>query len=362
MTRVVLTHTHSFWTTPVPDRTIADVTGHPTADLEIVRLDVDRDVEPHAVDWWEAQRDQARWWERQKSTLRKASAVTYFGWTWIPLALDLGSRVGAGPRLDVFQHHQANRDWQWAERGERREFRRSGLSEPGDAEYRGDVAIRISVSYHVDPSHTQEVAPQAKAVDISLDHVSAERTGLDPFSSQDELDEFVGYVVGTFRCIRDLWPNATGYHMFLAGGTGLAFALGAALNPTPYPPIVAWQYQRTHRPFYRRAFPIGRSSREIEMKIRILFLGADPQRGGPDGPLAIGEEIREIERRLLEGEQRDRFELDTKLDVEAMNLQAILSRRRDNPAILHFSGHGTEDGDIGLHGQAPIGRASRWRR
>lgn len=358
MKRVAVTQTHTFWTPPVSDRTIRAVTGYDPDDLQVIRFDDERGAEPHTVDWWETQRKQARAWESQKTTVRSAERVAYLGWTWIPLALDLGARVGPGVRLDVFQRHHKKLDWAWPEDNERPEFQRSGLPDRRQTDFRGDVAVRISTSYHIEPEHTHEVVPEAKAVDIGLARLDPERVGLDPFSSQDELHEFVDYVLATFRCIRDLWPNATGYHLFLAGGTGLAFALGAALNPTPYPPIIAWQYQRTHRPFYRRAFPIGRSLTEIEMKIRILFLGSDPQRGGSQGPLAIAQEIREIQRRLLEGEQRDRFELDTNLDVEASNLQAILSRRRDSHAILHFSGHGTEDGSIIVDGPAPIGRAA----
>jgi WD40 repeat protein len=90
--------------------------------------------------------------------------------------------------------------------------------------------------------------------------------------------------------------------------------------------------------------------------IRILYLGADP----PDPSLVqlrLDEEIREIQDELQRSDLRERFTFHVKPAVRPEDLsRALLSLR---PQVVHFSGHGEEQGEIWLEdrigGRHPIG-------
>lgn len=77
--------------------------------------------------------------------------------------------------------------------------------------------------------------------------------------------------------------------------------------------------------------------------IRILFLAASPK---DTDRLRLDEEIRTIDERLRAAEFRERFELIQAWAVRSADLQDRLLRHK--PDIVHFSGHGSEDGQIVL--------------
>jgi tetratricopeptide (TPR) repeat protein len=76
---------------------------------------------------------------------------------------------------------------------------------------------------------------------------------------------------------------------------------------------------------------------------RILFLSADPS----DAPrLQLGKEQRIIEEKLRLAKLRDKFEFYARTSVRSEDVsQALLDIK---PQIVHFSGHGTTDGQLGL--------------
>jgi hypothetical protein len=76
-------------------------------------------------------------------------------------------------------------------------------------------------------------------------------------------------------------------------------------------------------------------------KIKLLFLAANPK---DTAPLRLGEEIREIEEKLLLAPSARAFELISKWAVRPNDLVVALMRYR--PTIVHFSGHGQQDGVV----------------
>ena len=76
-------------------------------------------------------------------------------------------------------------------------------------------------------------------------------------------------------------------------------------------------------------------------RCKILFLSADAD---PASPLAADQEYRRVARRLEATRHRDRVELVSWPDVHAGDLPARL--RREQPTIVHFSGHGLPDGSL----------------
>ncbi len=81
----------------------------------------------------------------------------------------------------------------------------------------------------------------------------------------------------------------------------------------------------------------------IPEKITVLFLAANPA-GTPQ--LSLDEEARAIQEKIRMSEYRDSIEFSTRWATRASDiLQAI---NETNPTIIHFSGHGDEDGNLVL--------------
>lgn len=85
-------------------------------------------------------------------------------------------------------------------------------------------------------------------------------------------------------------------------------------------------------------------------KINILFLGANPdiihQDGTEQSKLKLDKEAREIKESLTKSLNRDSINFETRWAVRTSDLfQAI---NEVNPTIIHFSGHGTDSGELVL--------------
>jgi CHAT domain len=75
--------------------------------------------------------------------------------------------------------------------------------------------------------------------------------------------------------------------------------------------------------------------------IRVLFLASDPSDAVR---LRLGQELRDIREKLQMAKQRDKFVLESREAVRPGDLtQAIFDVE---PHIIHFSGHGTNKGDL----------------
>jgi hypothetical protein len=87
-------------------------------------------------------------------------------------------------------------------------------------------------------------------------------------------------------------------------------------------------------------------------KTKILVLAADPL---TLGRLNLGEEVRQIEHKVRQSEYGNQFEVTSELAARREELIDVLQRRRPN--IVHFSGHGSEKGQIFFvadKGHAPV--------
>jgi nucleoside phosphorylase len=98
--------------------------------------------------------------------------------------------------------------------------------------------------------------------------------------------------------------------------------------------------------------PVNRSVIQIggaRVVKTILFLAANPVTSSM-APVRLDEEAREIEQKLNASEHRDSFVLKTKWAVRPDDLQDALLR--EQPVIVHFSGHGSGVPGIVLHSDA----------
>ena len=91
-----------------------------------------------------------------------------------------------------------------------------------------------------------------------------------------------------------------------------------------------------------------------DTKIKILFLGANPMDATR---LRIAEELRDIDTGLRMAAERDRIVLAQRWAVTTEVLQQAMLD--ETPTIIHFSGHGTEEG-IMLEKMVPFLRPGRF--
>jgi hypothetical protein len=71
---------------------------------------------------------------------------------------------------------------------------------------------------------------------------------------------------------------------------------------------------------------------------KILILAANPK------GLRLDKEVREIEEAIRRANKRDQFEIRTRLAVQTKDIRRALGE--EQPQIVHFCGHGTEDGSL----------------
>jgi hypothetical protein len=76
-------------------------------------------------------------------------------------------------------------------------------------------------------------------------------------------------------------------------------------------------------------------------KVKVLFLAANPHE---TSRLRLGQECRDIDSELRQSKYREQFELVQSHGVSVTELQKLVLMH--NPDILHFSGHGSEEGAL----------------
>jgi hypothetical protein len=94
------------------------------------------------------------------------------------------------------------------------------------------------------------------------------------------------------------------------------------------------------------------ASAPMEVQIKILFLGANPS---DKVHIALDREVRAIGDNLRESDGGKRFVLIQEWAVQATDLQKLLLRHR--PHIVHFSGHGSNAGELGFEDAASKAQA-----
>jgi formylglycine-generating enzyme required for sulfatase activity len=84
----------------------------------------------------------------------------------------------------------------------------------------------------------------------------------------------------------------------------------------------------------------------VDTPITILYVGVS---SAAAGTLELTNEAKAIDTQLRKAELREYFKFEMQWEAEARELPGLLLRFK--PQILHFSGHGTEDGELSFRGR-----------
>jgi hypothetical protein len=184
--------------------------------------------------------------------------VAYFGLAPIPLAFHLGFLFKGFRNFWIYLFHHDKKVWYRdiePVSGINTEF--EPLELPTHVEKgKGDVFIRISTSYRIEPQHTHEVLSNpTNEFDIKLVN-----THPDSIHSKEQIQDLVEKFQEVLSAVANFLPDRDKIHLFLSTSAGIPFALGTKINPTIFPYIQTYQFGKDESPKYREAILISRFS------------------------------------------------------------------------------------------------------
>lgn len=205
-----------------------------------------------SFDWWQARSLQDEWY---KSEFRALAAdhpdyvISYFGAAPIPLAFHLGYLVGGFGQTEVYLQNHESKEWPWVKSASASASWRLSPLPDRECYATGDVVIRVSTSHRIDPEDTRTVVRRPLVeIDIGVDTPNE-----DAMRSPDDIAEAGRLFSQALDAVARYVPNADRVHVFAAVPVGVAFSLGACVNPTIHQPVQTYQFIRTATPRYQAA-------------------------------------------------------------------------------------------------------------
>lgn len=205
----------------------------------------------------------------------KEDIICYFGLAPIPLAVHLGLLMSSFTDVKVYLKHHTEMNWKWPSISVPAPTITGLPSEKFLAE--GNVTLRFGTSYVVHPESTSELVIDPLK-DVNL---SAAKTGIDIFGSQEDLRLYVEKFRYVIDEIKNHLPKANGVHLFASIPVGLAFMIGQQINTNVHRPLHVYEYSTNHLPAYKEAFilsqdevlelDIPENKRDEILKLRLLL-------------------------------------------------------------------------------------------
>ncbi len=186
------------------------------------------------------------------------ATVAYFGLAPIPLAFQLGVLMNNFSKYSVFQFHHDKKIWyEEIKPVDDNRFEILELELPEKTERgKGDVFIRVSTSYRIEPQHTLEVlANPTNEFDISL-----KQPHVDALANQEQIVSVVRAFQSVISAYSNFLPDRDKIHLFISATTGLAFILGTKINPNVCPFVQTYQFSKDESPKYKEAILITKKS------------------------------------------------------------------------------------------------------
>jgi hypothetical protein len=178
-----------------------------------------------------------------------------FSFAPIPLAIQLGFLLTDRVETHWYQYDRDRMSWRWSEIDDEQpdtNFEITGLPD-STVQDNCEVVIRVSLSSQVRKDQTDGLIP-APICEIDLIVREPDPTWLQRPEQLVQLARHFRRILGT---IRAKLPACQKIHLFYAGPTGGAIALGQQINPRMNPPIVLYEFDQNQSPQYSEALTIG---------------------------------------------------------------------------------------------------------
>ena len=186
------------------------------------------------------------------------ATIAYFGLVAIPLSVHLGYLCGNTNKYQLYQSHHGTNEWYLETKADDNyNFEISDLDLPVKVEKGiGDVFIRISTSYRIEPQHTYEVLTNpTNEFDISLSSPNP-----DGITSAENMKKVMDGFQKVLSGYANYLPDRDKIHLFCSSTTAVAFGIGTLINPNVFPYIQTYKYNREESPKYREAILITKRS------------------------------------------------------------------------------------------------------
>ena len=172
----------------------------------------------------------------------------------IPLAIHLGYLLSDRVEVLPFHFDRDRSTWSWPEATDRigLEARVNGLPTAHVLEPT-EVVLRVSLTALIDPRDTRAAVGECPVeIDIKVDDPRA--TWL---ASPDQVVALRRTFRETVSRIREVVPKCLRIHLFYAGPTAGAVAIGQTINPRMNPNVITYEYNRKRVPRYERVLTLG---------------------------------------------------------------------------------------------------------
>lgn len=180
--------------------------------------------------------------------------LAVFSLTRIPLAVHLGYVLSDRYRVSLYQFHRDSSSWRWPGADGGTGIRTEYVWNEDDARQKGGAVIRVSLSAEVKRTLTQDLVSDP-LVDV---HITTDDPSLMWLRSRTQLDELSAHYREAVAFIRNrLGKACTGVHLFYAGPTGGAIAIGRQHNPWMNPPLHLYDYDIGKSPPYDHVLVLG---------------------------------------------------------------------------------------------------------
>ena len=178
-----------------------------------------------------------------------------FSLAQIPLAIHLGFLLSDRVDVTCYQYDRDHGTWRWPERPHDEQFTPievTGL--PAGAIFETtEVIIRVSLSAKI---LSRDTEPYGGASPLEID-ITADKPDVTWLQSSIQLTELGQVFRRVLSSIRSHVPQCTKIHLFYAGPTAGAIALGRQVNPRMNPPIDLYEFSYHTSPRYRYALTIA---------------------------------------------------------------------------------------------------------
>ena len=170
--------------------------------------------------------------------------IGYFGIAHIPLLFHLGCQVLKRTTLEFFEHNRNTDRWDLLQMGgEDFPITVEGLPDCVNQK-RGDVIVRVSISYSVTPESIQDVV----ANPVASVHLRIKQPEIDAVTSVEQLRRYSAAFRNMLDEIHEKLPKAQCLHIFYAGPVALAVSFGRRISKTIHPRVIVYNYSNSDNP------------------------------------------------------------------------------------------------------------------
>ena len=201
---------------------------------------------------------------------RPNAEIVYYGKAHVPLVFLAGHTLSTGAPIRLFELDRQSGDWRAIDQrdGEDLGFR---VARAASGDGASDVAVRISVSYHVHAADVREVLGRPYR-DV---HLSIADPRVDAIRTKHQIETMTRAFRQLLDQLHGEQPGTARIHVFYSGPMSLAFSLGRQISPTIHSPVLVYNFTAKTIPKYGWAVHINGDGSPESMIVPVSAAGGE---------------------------------------------------------------------------------------